>query len=111
MLRHLQADRIPFDNYDLATDGRKYNFSSDDLYFGNADKVAWSEISHVNYTGVHNSLPKADFRLIVTIYKKNWPPHWSSSIMPSKYINLLNIIYIKACKDKAETTYMVPTLS
>ena len=76
MLRHLQADRIPFFNkgYDVATDDvvAKYNFSLDDVYFGNADKVAWSDISHIDYTGMHNSLPKADFRLIVTIYKKNW---------------------------------------
>ena len=35
----------------------------DDVYFGNADKVPWSEISNVDYTGVHNSLPKANFRL------------------------------------------------
>ena len=82
MLRHLQADRIPFDN-DNGFDVAKYNFSSDDLFFGNADKVAWSEISHIDYTGMHNSLPKADFRLIMTIYKKNWQPYKSSSIMPS----------------------------
>ena len=77
MLRHLQADRIPFHNkveYDPATAliAAKYNFSLDDVYFGDADKVAWSEISHVNYTGVHNNLPKAEFRLKMTIYKKNW---------------------------------------
>ena len=63
MLRHLQADRIPFDNpvdYNSTTESwvPKYNFSSDDVHFGNADKVAWSEISHVNYTGEHNSLQK-----------------------------------------------------
>ena len=63
MLRHLQADRIPFDNPtddDSTIDSRvsKYNFSLDDVHFGNADKVAWSEISHVNYTGEHNSLQK-----------------------------------------------------
>ena len=79
MLRHLQADRIPFFNieYDVATNSAvaKYNFSLDDVYFGNADKVAWSDISHIDYTGMHNSLPKADFRLIVTIYKKNWQPY------------------------------------
>ena len=76
MLRHLQADRIPFDNptyYNFTTKSRvpKYNFSLDDVHFGNADKVAWSEISHVNYNGVHNNLPKADFRLMLTMYKKN----------------------------------------
>ena len=73
MLRHLQADRIPFYNlgFDKGYVAAKYNFSSDDVYFGNADKVPWSEISNVDYTGVHNSLPKANFRLIMTIYKTN----------------------------------------
>ena len=60
MLRHLQADRIPFYNeeIDQATSSlvAKYNFSLDDVYFGDADKVAWSDISHIDHTGMHNSL-------------------------------------------------------
>ena len=28
----------------------KYNFSSDTLYYGNAEPIAWSDITHVNYT-------------------------------------------------------------
>ena len=28
----------------------KYNFESDTLYYGNAEPISWSDISHVNYT-------------------------------------------------------------
>ena len=28
----------------------KYNFTSDTLYYGNAEPISWSDISHVNYT-------------------------------------------------------------
>ena len=52
-LRHFQADSIPFKNPRTGTFGEglyKYNFAEDLLYFGNAPPVAWSDISHVDYS-------------------------------------------------------------
>ena len=48
ILRHYQAERIPFHNF-----GGKYDISKDTLYFGSAPPVAWSDITHGNYTGLH----------------------------------------------------------
>ena len=55
--RHYQAERLPFQNV-LG----KYDFSKDYLYFGSASPVAWSEITHVNYTGLHISWRKTWFQ-------------------------------------------------
>ena len=48
ILRHYQAERLPF-----ANDLGKYDFLKDYLYFGSAPPVAWSDIARMNYTGLH----------------------------------------------------------
>ena len=50
ILRHYQAERLPFVNI-----YGKYDFPNDYLYFGIAPPVAWSDITHMNYTGLHIS--------------------------------------------------------
>ena len=61
ILRHYQAERLPFEN-----PNGKYDFSKDYLYFGSAPPVAWSDITHINYTGLYISWEKFDFRMIIT---------------------------------------------
>ena len=48
ILRHYQAERLPF-----ANGLGKYDFLKDYLYFGSAPPVAWSDIARMNYTGLH----------------------------------------------------------
>ena len=48
ILRHYQAERLPFENFNS-----KYDFLKGSFYFGSAPPLAWSDITHVNYTGLH----------------------------------------------------------
>ena len=57
ILRHYQAERLPYFN-----NRGKYDFSKDYLYFGSAPPVAWSDITHVNYTGLYINWEKCYFR-------------------------------------------------
>ena len=63
ILRHYQAERMPFVN-----EHSKYDFLKDSFYFGNAPPVAWSDITHVNYTGLHISWENFDFRIRLAIF-------------------------------------------
>ena len=57
ILRHYQAERIPFANLNLKTKRRKYDFSNDMLYFGDAEPVRWADITHVNYSNPFDPVP------------------------------------------------------
>ena len=74
ILRHYQAERLPFIN-----DHAKYDFSKDHLYFGSADPVAWRDISHVNYSDPSSPTPPSsslytglDSKIFFTIFISGW---------------------------------------
>ena len=93
ILRHYQSDRFPFFNFN-----GKYDFSRDYLYFGIAPPVAWSDVTHVNYTGLHISWERFYFRVGITFVRNlcSVATKYSRVLILSSQLSIRTLEYLVA---------------